>query len=115
MSPKAQRKSKLKANEAWLQAAWKEKGKAAPKQFQEELDDAMDVPELSWLEQQYLQVFNMAATCRPSAFGGVAPLPYLVVAEVLDRNGYVGEDFRTAMYVIGELDKVVVEHYSKEK
>ena len=103
----------MKSNEAWLQAAWKEKGKAAPKAFEDELEDALDAPELSWVERQYLDMFNLAQSCRPASFSGVMPIPYLVVAEVLERNGYYGSDAKNALYVISAMDSVVIEKFAE--
>lgn len=97
-------------------AAWKEKGIKPPKGFEEELEDAEveDAPELSWLETQYLLVFNMVATCRPIAFGGALPLPYTAICDVLDRNGWSGSEFQTAVYVVHQMDQELLRIWDAE-
>jgi hypothetical protein len=102
-------------NSDWMQAAWKERGQKPPVHFQEVIEEEGldDQPELDYLEMGYLRIYNAAATCRPSAYGGVLPLPYTVIAEVLDRHLYGGSEFETAMQVVRAMDEVVLDHYAE--
>lgn len=100
--------------EAWLVAAWKEKGIPVPASYQEALEEEGqdEEPELDWLEQQYLVLFNAASTCRPVGAVGALPLPFTAMADVLDRHGWSGTEFMTAMHMMRALDEVMLDHYA---
>ena len=89
-----------------MTAAWAEKGVAVPAEYLEAVEEegVAEAPELDWLEQQYVSLFNEASTCRPPAFNGAVPIPYTAIAEVLDRNGWAGAEFTTAVYLLRKMD-----------
>jgi hypothetical protein len=95
---------------------WEERGQKPPLSFEQELEGegSADQPELSWLEQQYLLVFNMASTCRPVAFSGCLPLPYLTMRGILDREGWSGSEAESAMYVVRKMDEEIMRIWDSE-
>lgn len=97
--------------------AWKERGQEVPEAYRETLEEEGrdDEPELCWLEQQYLALFNVASTCRPAGMGGVLPLPFTAIAEVLDRHGWEGAEFHTAAHVLRAMDTEMLDYYSTKK
>lgn len=103
-------------NEDWLRKVWAERGQKAPAQFEQEIEatDVVDAPELSWLEQHYLLLFNMAASCRTFSFGGALPIAYTAIADVLDRNGLTGTEHASALFVIRRMDEEVLQLWEKE-
>jgi hypothetical protein len=99
-----------------MRKAWAERGQKPPASFEQELEaeNAIEAPELTWLEQHYLVLFNMASSCRPVAFSGVLPIPYLVIADVLDRNLLTGTEHATALFVIRRLDEEIMKLWDIE-
>ena len=89
-----------------MEAAWAEKGVEVPAEYREAVEEEglIDAPELDWLEQQYVALFNEASTCRPPAFSGAVPIPFTALAVVLDRNGWSGAEFTTAIYLLRAMD-----------
>lgn len=104
-------------NTDWMEAAWAEKGVKAPAAFQQAIEESGldDEPELDWLEQQYVTLFNVASTCRPSSYAGVAPIPYTAIAEVLDRHGWAGAEFTTAAHLLRLMDVEMLDHYADHR
>ena len=100
-----------------MRKVWEERGQKPPAAFEREVEDEdgdPTRPELDWLEQQYLVLFQLASTCRPVSFGGLLPIPFTAVAEVLERHDWTGAEFRTAAHLIRQLDSEVLEHYARD-
>ena len=98
-----------------MEEAWKERGQQAPAAFRQELEEAdaePDAPELDWLEQQYWGLFVEAGTCRPATFGGIAPIPFTAIADVLRAYGYFGSELCAVAHIIRTLDGIVLEHHA---
>lgn len=61
-----------------------------------------------------LLAFNALGSCRPSAFSGLAPIPWTAINAWCERYGYTHEEQERYVIFINALDAVYIKHYAKD-
>ena len=61
-----------------------------------------------------MQLHRRAATCRPTSMGGIPPIPYTVIRDLLSEEG-IGDNERPMMeHLIGVVEDWIVDYHENK-